>query len=92
MFKGFIDKFTEKNNKIMDSLNMEEQKVDESDFLGKGETEKTYYQAQTKKTEDKCRPNLFKKLKDGLSKTKNGIVGRVDDLHKLYKKIDEDLF
>lgn len=36
--------------------------------------------------------NLFKRLKEGLSKTKSGITDRVDSLLKSYKKIDEDLF
>lgn len=36
--------------------------------------------------------NLFKRLKDGLSKTKQGITGKIEDLIKSYQKIDEDLF
>jgi len=42
--------------------------------------------------ESKSKFNLFKRLKDGLSKTKSGITDRVDNLLKSYKKIDEDLF
>lgn len=36
--------------------------------------------------------NLFKRLKEGLSKTKHGITDKVENLLKSYKKIDEDLF
>ncbi len=42
--------------------------------------------------EAKPRFNLFKRLKEGLSKTKSGITDKVDSLLKSYQKIDEDLF
>ncbi len=35
---------------------------------------------------------FFDKLKKGLSKTKNAIVGRIDDLFKSFRRVDEDLF
>lgn len=35
---------------------------------------------------------FFDKLKSGLSKTKNAIVGKIDDLFKKFRKVDEDLF
>lgn len=35
---------------------------------------------------------FFDKLKNGLSKTKNAIVGKIDDLFKKFRKVDEDLF
>ena len=35
---------------------------------------------------------FFDKLKQGLFKTKNAIVGKIDDLMKKFVKIDEDLF
>lgn len=47
---------------------------------------------KAEKEEEKPRFNLFKRLKEGLSKTKSGITDRVDSLLKSYKKIDEDLF
>ena len=34
---------------------------------------------------------FFDKLKSGLSKTKNAIVGQIDDLFKSFVKVDEDL-
>ncbi|SHK12207.1 signal recognition particle-docking protein FtsY [Tepidibacter formicigenes] len=36
--------------------------------------------------------NLFSRLKEGLSKTKKGITDRVDNLLKVYVKVDEELF
>ena len=35
---------------------------------------------------------FFDKLKSGLSKTKSAIVGKIDDLFKSFRKVDEDLF
>ena len=35
---------------------------------------------------------FFEKLKQGLFKTKNAIVGKIDNLFKSFRKVDEDLF
>ena len=35
---------------------------------------------------------LFQKIKDGLKKTRDGIVGQIDSLLKSFTKIDEELF
>lgn len=35
---------------------------------------------------------FFDKLKSGLSKTKNAIVSKIDNLFKSFRKVDEDLF
>ena len=35
---------------------------------------------------------FFDKLKQGLFKTKNAIVGKIDTLFKAFSKVDEDLF
>ena len=35
---------------------------------------------------------FFDKLKRGLSKTKNAIVGKIDDIVKSFRKVDEELF
>ena len=35
---------------------------------------------------------FFDKLKSGLSKTKNAIIGKIDNLFKSFRKVDEDLF
>lgn len=35
---------------------------------------------------------FFQKLKEGLFKTKNAIVGKIDNLFKSFRKVDEELF
>ena len=35
---------------------------------------------------------FFEKLKNGLFKTKSAIVGKIDNLFKSFRKVDEDLF
>ena len=35
---------------------------------------------------------FFEKLKNGLSKTKNAILGKIDSLFRAFHRIDEDLF
>ena len=35
---------------------------------------------------------FFDKLKSGLAKTKNAFVGKIDDLFKAFRKVDEELF
>ena len=92
MFRNFIDKFTGKNGRIKGPLEAEEHKTDKKDGLDEKEAEEGYHEVQAEKTEDTSKSNLFKRLKDGLFKTKKGITDRVDGLLKLYKKIDEDLF
>lgn len=36
--------------------------------------------------------NFFKRLKEGLSKTRSGITNRVDELMKYYREIDDEFF
>ena len=35
---------------------------------------------------------FFEKLKQGLSKTKNAIVGKIDNIFKTFRRVDEELF
>ena len=35
---------------------------------------------------------FFNKLKEGLAKTKNAFVGKIDNLFKSFRKVDEELF
>lgn len=92
VFKKFIDKFTGKDNRLKSPIDAGEHKAEEKDDLNEKKTEEGYYGVQAEKTEDTSKSNPFKRLKDGLFKTKKGITDRVDNLLKLYKKIDEDLF
>lgn len=36
--------------------------------------------------------SIFKKMKEGLSKTRKGITGRIDELLRYYREIDDDFF
>ena len=35
--------------------------------------------------------SFFEKLKNGLKKTKNGLFGKINDLFKAFRRVDEDL-
>jgi fused signal recognition particle receptor len=41
--------------------------------------------------EESIKTSWFNRLKEGLSKTKQGITGRIDDVLKSYTKVDEEL-
>lgn len=36
--------------------------------------------------------SIFKKMKEGLSKTRKGITGRIDEILRYYREIDDDFF
>ena len=42
--------------------------------------------------EETSKVSFFNKLKDGLSKTRNAIFGRIDTVFSAFKSVDEDLF
>jgi len=63
-------------NEVEETIEVEEQPIVEE-------------QPMEEKTE---KVSLFKRLKEGLSKTKQGITDKVDNLIKSYQKIDEDFF
>ena len=92
MFKNFIDKFTGKDNKVEDSSEAKEHETDKKDDLNENKAEREYHGVEVEEMGDTSKPNLFRRLRDGLSKTKKGITDRVDNLLKLYRKIDEELF
>ncbi|HBG2084637.1 TPA: signal recognition particle-docking protein FtsY [Clostridioides difficile] len=52
-----------------------------------------YDEIESKEIEDKedKKVNLFERLKQGLTKTKQGITDRIDEVLKSYTKIDEEL-
>ncbi|QXM05894.1 signal recognition particle-docking protein FtsY [Crassaminicella indica] len=67
----------------------EEEKIEEiTQELEKREEEQT--QKQEQKVEKKL--SFFAKLKKGLTKTREGIAGKIDEVLKSYKKVDEELF
>lgn len=87
---------SKENNKELEKEefdeNKVEEKIEETKEVSEEKTDEMEELEEIEKPEENSKFNLFKRLKEGLSKTKNGITGKVDDLLKSYKKIDEDLF
>lgn len=95
---------TEENREIEDKIDINEQKVEEiinNDSLDSEieelnndnndeETEHEDYENKEEKYEEK-KVNLFERLKQGLTKAKQGITDRIDEVLKSYTKIDEEL-
>lgn len=44
------------------------------------------------KAEEPAKKGFFSRLKEGLSKTRDAIFGRIDDVFSAFKTVDEDLF
>ncbi|MCC0634483.1 signal recognition particle-docking protein FtsY [Clostridioides sp. ZZV15-6388] len=99
-----VDESTEENREIEDKIDINEQKVEEiinNDSLDSEieelnndnndeETEHEDYENKEEKYEEK-KVNLFERLKQGLTKAKQGITDRIDEVLKSYTKIDEEL-
>lgn len=80
------------NSDEIENIQVEEEKTEES----KGEEEQKEDDQQEKSIEGQSDiaqtpKGLFSRLMEGLSKTKNNIMGRVDGILNSYTKIDEDL-
>ena len=71
-----------------DNDNKEKEAVLESD----SPVEKTIIEADVDEAEEApTKQSFWKKLSSGLSKTKNALIGQVDDLLKKFVRVDEDL-
>ena len=66
----------------------EEQARREAEEQARREAEADVLTEEGKKTEKK---SFWKRVKEGLSKTKNALFGQIDDLLKNFVKVDEDL-
>lgn len=67
----------------------QEETLIESDVIEENDT--VNETVEVEKEEEK-KVGLFGKLKKGLSKTRDGITGKINDVLKNYRKIDEELF
>lgn len=76
-----IEKETQKEIEEVENTNEEEQEIQEE------VEEEQVEQEQPEET----KVSLFERLKQGLSKAKQGITDRVDQVLKSYTKVDEDL-
>ncbi|MCC0657539.1 signal recognition particle-docking protein FtsY [Clostridioides sp. ES-S-0123-01] len=99
-----VDESAEEDREIEDKIDTNEQDVEEiinNDSLGSEiealnndnndeETEHEDYENKEEKYEEK-KVNLFERLKQGLTKAKQGITDRIDEVLKSYTKIDEEL-
>lgn len=74
MFKNFIDKFTGKDNKVEDSSEAKEHETDKKDDLNENKAEREYHGVEVEEMGDTSKPNLFRRLRDGLSKTKKELL------------------
>jgi len=66
----------------------EEKARAEAEEKARAEAESDVLTEEGKKTEKK---SFWKRVKEGLSKTKNALFGQIDDLLKNFVKVDEDL-
>ena len=55
------------------------------------EAERAAMEEPSEETKKKEKKSFWKRVKDGLSKTKNALFGQIDDLLKNFVKVDEDL-
>jgi len=55
------------------------------------EAEREAMEEPSEETKKKEKKSFWKRVKDGLSKTKNALFGQIDDLLKNFVKVDEDL-
>lgn len=99
-----VDESVEEDREIEDKIDTNEQDVEEiinNDSLDSEiealnndnndeETEHEDYENKEEKYEEK-KVNLFERLKQGLTKAKQGITDRIDEVLKSYTKIDEEL-
>ncbi|MFL8673301.1 signal recognition particle-docking protein FtsY [Clostridioides sp. GD02404] len=89
---------TEQDEKVEGQLKIDEQDVetilnDDSKEDKIEELESYNNETESKEMEDKeeKKVNLFERLKQGLTKAKQGITDRIDEVLKSYTKVDEDL-
>ena len=55
------------------------------------EAERAAMEEPSEETKKKEKKSFWKRVKDGLTKTKNALFGQIDDLLKNFVKVDEDL-
>ncbi len=104
MFKKILSRFkqeenNESENEMQDEIDhelnvneIEEMELEKSneEILEKEIMDNASMENSSRNGNEKI--SLFSKLKQGLSKTKQGIADKVDQVLKSYKKVDEDLF
>ena len=95
MFKKILDRFKQQKSELNEEdLNEElrEEILENSISYDEAPTISQDISPETNQELEKVNPNFFSRLKEGLSKTRQGIAVKVDNLLKSYKKVDEELF
>jgi len=69
----------------------EEQARIEAEEAAKKAAEEQVTEIPNEETKKKEKKSFWKRVKEGLSKTKNALLGQIDDLLKNFVKVDEDL-
>src|SRR3712207_1221703 len=82
---------TSEEEKKVDKVSTDEMSTDEISIDKNDIESETIVESEIIESDEKVKKGLFSRLIEGLSKTKNNIMGRVDDILKSYTKIDEDL-
>ncbi|OPJ55629.1 signal recognition particle-docking protein FtsY [Alkalithermobacter paradoxus] len=96
MIKKIFDKFSRKDKEVVEEVVQSETEVLEEEIT-KEEViepapEEVIQEEVVEEKEETSKVNLFQRLKEGLSKTKKGITDRIDNVLKVYVKVDEELF
>ena len=87
----FFDRF-KKNKKEKIDLDEEEKIIEELEKEEVPKEEMSMDETPDSKPEEAPKVDFFTKLKQGLAKTKKGMVDKIDSMLASYGKIDEDLF
>ncbi len=83
MFKKILKKSKQEN---------EDKRISEEALDMGNKLDEVDLEATTENSNDEAKVGFLGRLKKGLSKTRNGISGKINDVLKNYRKIDEDFF
>ncbi|NJJ36261.1 signal recognition particle-docking protein FtsY [Clostridioides difficile] len=89
---------TEQDEKVEGQLKIDEQDVEtilsddsKEDKIEELESHNDETESEEMEDKEEKKINLFERLKQGLTKAKQGITDRIDEVLKSYTKVDEDL-
>lgn len=89
---------TEQDEKVEGQLKINEQEVEtilsddsKEDKIEELESHNDETESEEMEDKEEKKINLFERLKQGLTKAKQGITDRIDEVLKSYTKVDEDL-
>ena len=86
---AFLNKLFGKNNNQDEDIASKAETAQSEDTVQTEQVQSEEMSEQVSEAEEKV--SFWKKLKSGLSKTKNALFGQIDDLLKNFVRVDEDL-